>query len=363
MIEYLNLLKEIKEKGTWKDAAREGMPRTLSLFGAQMRFDLSKGFPILTTKKVNFKNIVTELLWFLKGDTNIKYLVDNGCNIWNEDAYNYLKKNTKEGEAIPSFEWFIQLIKDGNDKLGDCGKQYGWLWRHWGGRSLNPSFEDELLWGTKFLKGVDQIKELIEGLKKNPMGRRHIISAWNPATLDEMALNACHTFVQFNCRPLSGLERFSIQNNYIPKGVYNHVDLEDSHLYSKLDAMNIPKYKLDCHMYQRSADVFLGVPYNISSYSLLTEIIAKMCGMIPGDFIHSFGDVHIYENHMDQVEEQLTRTPHKLPELILGTHSSLGDEVYNDIDTFTQNVYIPMFTLKNYNPQAAIKAKLSTGLK
>lgn len=349
MNNYLNLLKEIKEKGTWKDAAREGMPRTLSLFGAQMRFNLSKGFPILTTKKVYFKNIVTELLWFLKGDTNIKYLVDNDCNIWNEDAYNYYKK---KGHSAMNFEEFIQNIKDGNGD-GDVGRSYGYQWRNF---------------DSAYNKGVDQIANIINELRKDPMGRRHIINSWNPRDVENgyMALPPCHTFVQFNCRPLSFRERkdywFHIRkpNRDV---VDSYDDKSENTQIIDFDFMDIPRYKLDCHMYQRSADVFLGVPYNISSYSLLTEIIAKMCGMIPGDFIHSFGDVHIYENHMDQVNEQLTRTPHKLPELILGTHSSLGDEVYNDIDTFTQNVYIPMFALKNYNPQATIKAKLSTGLK
>ncbi len=228
MKQYLDLLKEIKDKGTWKNPAREGMPRTLSLFGAQMRFNLQEGFPILTTKEVNFKNIVVELLWFISGQTNIKYLIDNDCNIWNEDAYNYYVKLCKKDNIYPmEFKKFVGLIKYPNSKetsdylsdinmiptgytLGDCGKQYGWLWRNWEyvdensfintDNNLDPEMRYGLFYKTD---NIDQIQILIEGLKSNPESRRHIISAWNPATLDQMALNACHPFVQFNCREIS----------------------------------------------------------------------------------------------------------------------------------------------------------------
>ena len=378
MKQYLDLLREIKEKGTHKDAARANMPGTTSLFGHQMRFDLSQGFPILTTKKVSFKNIVTELLWFLRGDTNIKYLIDNGCNIWNEDAYNYYVKIAsknlgKEANNIYhhngdgtlrmySFEEFIEVVKGENYEeakkvssyknyvLGDCGKQYGWLWRKWQG-----IHQDENGYTTP--DNIDQIKELISALKSNPLGRRHIITAWNPATLEDMALNACHCFIQFNCRPLNTEERWELWH----KSPLTPINLQkgiDDELNRICDECNIPNYYLDCQMYQRSGDAIIGVPYNISSYALLIEILAKICNMIPGDFIHSFGDVHIYDNHIDAVNEQLTRTPDVLPKLKINEPL---DGVW-DFDEMINYIQIADFKLEGYNPQPAIKAELSTGL-
>jgi len=376
MEQYLDLLKQIKAKGTHKPAAREGMPGTLSLFGHQMRFDLSEGFPILTTKKLSFKNIVTELLWFLKGDTNIKYLVDNGCNIWNEDAYNYYKKaiTLKYGELHYSFEEFIDIIKIssydnlktqfkvGNYVFGDCGKQYGWLWRNWQGVS-NPLEEGEIIEynseeGIEVAHTIDQIQELIEGLQSNPMSRRHIISAWNPATLNDMALNACHCFVQFNCRPLTIKE----QTKWWDRNYGLRDNFEEEEFLDRLKLDDVPKYYLDCQMYQRSADVFLGVPYNISSYALLTQILCKICNMVPGEFIHSFGDVHIYDNHMEQVDLQLTRTPDVLPKLVIDQDFKLTYDNHG-LDAFIKALDLSDFKLENYNPQPSIRGKLSTGLK
>lgn len=376
MKQYLDLLSQIKKEGTYKSPARENMPGTTSLFGAQLRFKLSEGFPILTTKKINFKNIVVELLWFLRGDTNIKYLIDNGCNIWNEDAYNYYKKvqlkNCFDCEKyLLTFEEFIKLIKLSeeereklfedvvsapwakNYKLGDCGKQYGWLWRNWEGKFY-------ALGDASYFEEFDQIKEIINGLKNNPMSRRHIISAWNPATLDDMALNACHAFVQFNCRPLSIEDRWDLYHKSPLEAPFMQESTKDIELHKICDACLIPRYYLDCQMYQRSADVFIGVPYNIASYALLTEILAKITGMIPGDFIHTFGDVHIYDNHKDQVEEQLKRTPGKLPKLVHMKTDSFWNTF--DISLFGHLDYKD-FMLQEYHPQEAIKAKLSTGLK
>ena len=364
MKQYLKLLQDIKDKGTWKDAARENMPRTLSLFGTQMRFNLQEGFPILTTKKISFKNIVTELLWFLKGDTNIKYLVDNGCNIWNEDAYNYYKKVVPPNHV--TFEDFIEIIrrenknylpKEGNYIFGDCGKQYGWLWREWDGVKFDENWDIE-----KTLK-VDQISELINGLKNNPTGRRHILTAWNPATLDDMALNACHCFVQFNCRPLSQEERINIS---VARDLgYPHIGDEEK----VLDYDNIPKYYLDCKFTMRSNDVFLGNPYNVASYALLTHILAKICNMEVGDLIADLGD-DIYENHIDQVNEQLKRTLDELPklvfdnefDLILNNYNDLTDDRYNNLSILIENLHNNLFNIENYNPQPTIKGKLSTGL-
>jgi len=376
MQQYLELLKTIKEKGTYKNAARENMPGTTSLFGYQFRHNLRDGFPLLTTKKLSFKNIVTELLWFLRGDTNIKFLIYNGCNIWNEDAYRFYLKKLKESELNGvilepySLEEFIDSVRSGNfnldrrieDKryvLGDCGEQYGKLWRYWPKVDhesfVNSDNSDDPLFGGHGMfyreEKIDQIEELINGLKNNPESRRHIITAWNPATLDDMALNACHCLVQFNCRPLTYAERVKYYlDNYYSISEFKDKFLEDN---------NIPKYYLDCQMYQRSADVFLGVPYNIASYALLTHILARICNMIPGDYIHTFGDVHIYDNHMNAVNEQLSRQPSSLPKLNIR-------EKLVSLDDFTKispYFYKEDFQLENYNPQSTIKAKLSTGLK
>jgi thymidylate synthase len=264
-------------------------------------------------------------------------------NIWNEDAYNYYKKVLKKNYIVGdgySFEEYITTIKEQGTvgivgipsekyKIGDCGKQYGWLWRNFQGLDVDDNG----------IHTVDQLKELIEGLKKNPMSRRHIITAWNPATLDDMALNACHAFVQWNCRPIDNTEKIKTHSK----------------------KLELPKYYIDCQMYQRSADVVLGVPYNIASYALLTEILAKICNMIPGDFVHTFGDVHIYENHMEAVDEQLQREPRELPTLIV--EESLVIDLGEELD-FTK-IGTVNFELVNYNPHPKLNAetKLSTGLK
>ena len=365
MRQYLDLLNKVAREGTYKSPSRSGMPGSLSIFGYQFRHSLSEGFPLLTTKQVSFKNVVVELLWFLKGDTNIKYLVDNGCNIWNEDAYNYYKKfiaeKIREKDNINyfllyceddgsfrdySFEEFVDIIKridreslykQDNYTLGDCGEQYGKLWREWKG---HKSFY------------IDQIRELVAGLQNNPESRRHIITAWNPSLLDKMALPACHSFVQFNCRPLTKeeQEKYKQEDKTLPP----------------------PKYYLDCQLYQRSADVFLGVPYNIASYSLLIHIISKMCNFVPGEFIHTFGDVHLYNNHSSACEEQLKREEGSLPTLKISKtaqeqlkkvflyRNSMMEDYLNQ---FIDNVSPSDFEVEGYVAQKRINAKLSTGLK
>ena len=263
MQQYINLLRHILDNGTEKtDRTGTG---TKSVFGYQMRFDLQKGFPLVTTKKVHMKSIIYELLWFLKGETNIKYLKENNVRIWDEWA----------------------------DENGELGPVYGKQWRSWEGR-------DGVV--------VDQLKDLITQIKKNPDSRRLIISAWNVADLPKMALMPCHTLFQF----------------YVAKG------------------------RLSCQLYQRSADVFLGVPFNIASYALLTMMIAQVCDLEPGDFVHTFGDVHIYSNHMEQVELQLTRTPFPLPTM------KLNPDV-KDIFNFK----FEDFTLENYQSHPAIKAPVA----
>lgn len=365
MEQYLNLLKAIRKNGTYKPAARAGMPGTQSLFGYQLRHDLSKGFPLLTTKKVFWKAIVVELLWFLRGDTNIKYLIDNGVNIWNEDSYNFYLKICKQKNIYPcSFEGFKASIetddlsdwKDmpSNYKIGDCGFQYGKVWRDW---KVDDRNQDGI---PNCYKNIDQIKNLINSLKSNPESRRHLVTAIDPAHDTELALYWCHSLVQFNCRPLAFKQRL----DFLLHGTSGCGNMPDNYSVEekveRLDSLNIPKYYLDCQLYQRSCDVFLGVPYNIASYALLTHILAKICNMIPGEYIHTFGDVHIYDNHKDAIAEQLVRNPTKLPELIINDEGNDWAHI-----SYTSDFSILDYTdfeLKNYNPQSKIKGELSTGL-
>ncbi|MFI3377048.1 thymidylate synthase [Mammaliicoccus sciuri] len=294
---YHDLCKRVLEEGENKDD-RTGTG-TISIFGHQMRFDLSEGFPLLTTKKVSFKLIATELLWFIKGDTNIRYLLQYKNNIWNEWAFKkWIESNDYDGPDMTDFgrrslvddefneQYKAQLaiFKDKilNDddfmiKYGDLGNVYGKQWRDWKDQD-----------GKRF----DQLKTLIENIKHNPNSRRHIISAWNPTEIDTMALPPCHTLFQF----------------YVKDG------------------------KLSCQLYQRSADIFLGVPFNIASYSLLTHLIAKECGLKVGEFVHTFGDAHIYKNHINAINEQLSRDSYDAPKLNINTDKSLFDIEYEDLE-------------------------------
>jgi len=263
MKQYLDLMNEILEKGA-KKTDRTGTG-TLSLFGRQLRFDLSEGFPLVTTKKLHLRSIIYELLWFLKGDTNIKYLTDNGVTIWNEWA----------------------------DENGELGPVYGHQWRSWpapGGKS------------------IDQISQVISQIKQKPDSRRHIVTAWNPAEVDKMALPPCHALFQF----------------YVAEG------------------------KLSCQLYQRSADYFLGVPFNIASYALLTFMFAQQCDLMPGEFVWTGGDVHLYSNHIEQARQQLERKPFALPQLnIKRKPESIFDYDYND------------FEILNYQAHPSIKAPIA----
>ena len=299
---YLDLLNHILKNGTEK-SDRTGIG-TISIFGYQMRMDLNKGFPLLTTKKVFLKGVIHELLWFLKGDTNIKYLVDNDVHIWDEWPFaHYLKENGIENK-FPRYsdDWklekekFITKIKEDNDfavKWGDLGPVYGKQWRRW---------------ATENGKETDQIQKVIDTLKNNPESRRMIINAWNVSDLDRMALTPCHALFQF----------------YVTEN------------------------KLSCQMYQRSADVFLGVPFNIASYALFTMMMAQVSGLEYGDFILTFGDVHIYTNHLEQVKEQLSREPGPLPEMLINPEvKCIDDFKYSD------------FRLTDYNPYPPIKADIA----
>lgn len=364
MEQYLQLLKDIKEKGTYKAPARENMPGTTSLFGYQFRHDLKDGFPLLTTKKIYWRGVVTELLWFLRGDSNIKYLVENGCNFWIEDSFNFYKK---KGGLLSFEEFKLSLGKRcsvSGITLGDTGKQYPWLWRKWG----TFEYDDWSNWKAPWQPGksIDQIKELIEGLNNNPSGRRHIITAWNPATLNDMALPACHSFVQFNTRLLTFNERWVyVKDQGMADSMLNGAGCT-------FDTYNIPKYKLDCKFTMRSCDVFLGLPVNIASYATLTHLIATICNMEVGDLIVDLGDVHIYDNHIEQVNEQLNRTPTELPELRVlerhPDHDTIPDHFEKylvgrySLDDFLQSLTQYDFRLIGYKPQGTIKGELSTGL-
>lgn len=325
MKQYLKLLADIQLNGDIKDQAREGMPPTKALFGPQMKFDLRDGFPIVTTKEVNLKAIAVELIWFLRKESNIQFLVQNGVNIWNEDAYNYFKSQFPESNCtLKQFTDRVKLgltRKDGNGyKYGDTGHQYPKVWRDFGGTDLAP--------------GVDQIAEVINNIINNPESRRHVISAVDVNNQKDLALYWCHSLFQFNCVRIPEAERESVRELYY----------------------------LDCKLYQRSADSVLGVPYNISSYALLTLIVGRITNMKPRFFIHSFGDVHIYGNHQEAVKEQLTRTPLPLPKLYFtGNFEELLREA-NSIDNLLMGLHHDMFYLDDYKHDYKISAKLNTGL-
>lgn len=344
MKQYLDLLSSIKNNGVEKESGRANMPNTISISKGEISMNLSDGFPLLTTKKMYWKGIVHELLWFLRGDTNIKYLVDNNVHIWVPDAYRWYLKLNKDLSIISdhnnpcSFNQFIEFIKEGNlncnpvtdfikdYKLGDLGKVYGYQWRN--------------------QNGVDQIKECLEGLQTNPYSRYHIIDGWNKADFKDMALPPCHLLYQFIVRPLNDEERLK----YVSEEVCVNGNLEE--IFKVYDP---PKFYLDLNMYQRSCDTFLGVPFNIASMSLLLTIFAKTCNMVPGVANWIGGDTHFYTSHIDAINEQLGRIPKQLPKLNIKKElNNLDDILLLTIDDFE---------LIDYESYPAIKAELFTGLK
>ncbi|MCM1131676.1 MAG: thymidylate synthase [Roseburia sp.] len=287
MKQYLELCQTILDKGIKKED-RTGTG-TISYFGYQMRFDLNEGFPLLTTKRVHLKSIIHELLWFISGDTNIKYLVNNDVRIWNDWPYaSYQKSDAYQGETIEEFAEKIKSSDDFACRWGNLGPVYGKQWRNF--------------------NGVDQLEWLIHEIKNNPTSRRLIISSWNPAEIENMALPPCHCFMQF----------------YVNEN------------------------KLSCQLYQRSADVFLGVPFNIASYALFTMMIAQVCGLELGSFVHTIGDAHIYLNHLEQINKQLKREPRRLPTMKINPGvKSIYDFKFED------------FELEGYDPHKGIKGKVA----
>ena len=334
--QYQELLQDIFDNGVEKkDRTGTG---TLSVFGWQLRHKMSEGFPLLTTKKMYWKGIVTELLWFLRGDTNIKYLVDNGCHIWDGDAYkNYLIEDAKVlpnksvfGKQIRfglTKEEFINKIKTDDEfakKWGDLGPIYGKQWRNWrDGEYTSPlGIDGPSIWK----EGIDQIQNLIDELKENPDSRRLMVSAWNVGELDQMTLPPCHYGFQVYTRELTLGERVELYVNEYETVLERESGrgesmkrLGEKFILEMLETSNIPKRAISLMWNQRSVDTFLGLPFNIASYGLLLEIIAKLVNMVPDELIGNLGDVHLYNNHIEQAKEQLTREPMKLPTLNINT--------------------------------------------
>jgi len=351
--QYQELLFDIIERGVDKDT-RNG--KTRSIFGYTIRHNMKDGFPLLTTKKMAWKTMVTELLWFLRGDTNIKYLVDNGCNIWNGDAYkNYLKW---VGNNPLTIEEFIEKIKNDSDfasVYGELGPIYGKQWRNWGYDSDKWSEEyKKLQFGSKEeiehlgKKGIDQISNLIHDLKTNPDSRRLMVNAWNVGELDQMILPPCHYGFQVYTRELSLEERVEIYG--VEKIQTNNAGWYECSL-AELDVnqANIPKRAISLMFNMRSTDVGLGLSFNLSSYGLLLMMIAKQVNMVPDELIYNGGDVHLYLNHIEPIKEQLTREPYELPTV------KISDRVVNDISEYT----LDDITLENYQSHPSIKMPLS----
>lgn len=314
MKQYHEMLQHILDNGEERqDRTGTG---TIGVFGYQNRYDLSKGFPLVTTKRMPLRVIFEELIWFLKGSTNVRDLMDKNVHIWDADAYRWYSQKVrkmKNPEQEPrSFEDYVDCLEEGflGEWAGDLGPIYGKQWRSWSQHGKQYSDYEE----------IDQIANVIRSILEDPFGRRHIVSAWNVADLDEMALPPCHLLFQF---------------------------------YVTNDG------RLSCQLYQRSADAFLGVPFNIASYALLIHMIAELTGLKPGEFVHTFGDLHIYKNHIQQVKEQLSREPRPLPELRIVWEVSSLDEVLEvpSIDEFTWNEIM----LIGYDPHPAIKGKVSVG--
>jgi len=369
MIQYLNVLKNIIKHGVEKESGRANMPNTIGISSADILMDLSKGFPLLTTKKMFLKGVIHELLWFLRGDTNIDYLVMNGVNIWNGDAYRwYQAKATAMGipeKNLYSLDEFINEIKNGYQlstlpyrkelrllfwnrikkyvkfqtpvkyELGDLGKVYGYQWRN--------------------QNGVDQIKDIVEGLKKNPYSRYHILDGWQKSDFPEMALPPCHLLYQFIVRPLTTEQRWDLLQELQWTIQFEQKSTDDSELNRICDLYDVPKFYLDLNMYQRSVDSACGLPFNIASMSLLLMIIANVSNMVAGVAKWNGGDTHIYVNHIDEVKNQLKRKPYHLPTMKINKNLKTLDDILD--------LKFEDFELLNYESHPKINYELFVGLK
>jgi thymidylate synthase len=371
--DYQALLQGILDNGVTK-SDRTGTG-TISVFGRQIRHKMSDGFPLLTTKKMPFKTIVTELLWFLRGDTNIKYLVDNDCHIWDGDAYKrYL--NTYKGNFELDKEEFINAIKTSPEfaeQWGELGPIYGKQWRDWQGfeQGWNEMANTEY-YNALDTKGIDQITNLINDLKTNPDSRRLMVNAWNVGELDQMVLPPCHYGFQVYTRELSLDKRYELAGIFGKEKLPGEPSYTEEQQHSLLDEL-VPKRTISLMWNQRSVDTFLGLPFNIASYGLLLEIIAKAVNMVPDELIGNLGDVHLYSNHVEQAKEQIGRDGFELPTLNINTEfwpyeggeCGIGPldairvfEAFKD-DNFCKCLLEEDIQLANYQSHPAIKAPLS----
>lgn len=388
MRQYLDMLRLVRENGVFK-SDRTGTG-TYSIFAHQMRFDLSAGFPLVTTKKTHLKSIIHELLWFLKGETNIRYLKENGVNIWDDwvlsGTAEYRELTMKERSVMVSKKgeealdkWtdhirevrgdFLEGMADLTDEItekhhqfldtldiprqvlmaGELGPVYGSQWRSWPDMiHVEHALDDRSMKditglgyeivacaesAVTYRRTIDQIANLIEQLKTNPDSRRLIVSAWNPALVDDMALPPCHCLFQFYTAPLTSYERKQMLDKKLECGEARFWNSDEEHFDEYLDKMGIPSRRLSCQLYQRSMDVFLGCPFNIASYALLTMMIAQVVNMVPGEFIHTSGDTHLYANHLEQADLQLTREPLPLPTMRLNPKvTSIFDFTFEDFE-------------------------------
>ena len=346
--QYQELLQTILDHGIEKkDRTGTG---TKSIFGYTIRHNMKDGFPLLTTKKMPWRTMVTELLWFLKGDTNIQYLVKNGCNIWNGDAYkNYqlMIVNAVDIDML-SQEEYVEKIRTDDEfaKLfGDLGPIYGKQWRSWVGESSTA--QGSLSASTTF-GNIDQIQNLINDLRTNPDSRRLMVNAWNVGELDQMTLPPCHYGFQVYTKELTEAERIEYWTSFIGKSIHYGSKFTNE----KLDKLGVPKRSLSLMWNQRSVDTFLGLPFNIASYALLLTILAKEVNMVPDQLIGNLGDTHLYLNHLEQAKEQIRREPYELPNVIFKDHLS-------DFDSIIDILRVKDFILDKYESHPTIKAPLS----
>jgi thymidylate synthase len=370
--DYQALLQDILDNGVEKkDRTGTG---TISVFGRQIRHNMKEGFPLLTTKKMAFKTMVTELLWFLRGDTNIKYLVDNDCHIWDGDAYKNFLMNHPPHDRLETKEEFINKIKTDDDfarKWGELGPIYGKQWRNWNTKQFESLNDGNF--GYKYNDvPIDQIQNLINELKTNPDSRRLMVSAWNVGELDQMVLPPCHYGFQVYTRELKLTERLRFIETLNLLEIFEKelsISLETNPHHNIKDFRkdfcnkhNIPNRAISLMWNQRSVDTFLGLPFNIASYGLLLEIIAKEVNMVPDEFIGNLGDVHLYSNHIEQAKKQISREPYQLPTLrVSDWYMNANEEQHSSIvfNDWIKSLKTEDFITENYQSHPAIKAPLS----